>query len=73
MQRPEALAILARADSHEGDAIAVPRVHVGLDLEDEAGQLVLRRRDHALLGLARQRRRRMAHELVQQLLDAEIG
>ena len=28
---------------HEGDAVAVLRVHVGLDLEHEAGDLVARR------------------------------
>jgi hypothetical protein len=32
---------LARADAHEGDAVAVVGVHVGLDLEDEAGHLRL--------------------------------
>ena len=31
----------ARADAHEGDAVAMVRVHVGLDLEDEAGHAVL--------------------------------
>jgi hypothetical protein len=30
---------LARADAHEGDAVAVVGVHVRLDLEDEAGHL----------------------------------
>ena len=34
---------LARADAHEGDAVAVVGVHVRLDLEDEAGHLRLRR------------------------------
>ena len=29
----------ARADAHERDAVAVRRVHVRLDLEDEAGEL----------------------------------
>jgi hypothetical protein len=32
---------LARADAHEGDAVAVVGVHVRLDLEDEAGHLRL--------------------------------
>ena len=34
----------ARADAHEGDAVAVVRVHVRLDLEDEAGHRRLVRR-----------------------------
>ena len=29
---------LARADAHEGDAIAMARIHVRLNLEDEAGE-----------------------------------
>jgi hypothetical protein len=31
----------ARADAHESDAVAVLRIHVGLDLEHEAGELLL--------------------------------
>ena len=38
---------LARADAHEGDAVAVVGVHVGLDLEDEGAHLRLGRLDHA--------------------------
>ena len=34
-----------RADAQEGDAVAVARVHVRLDLEDEAGELGVVRRD----------------------------
>ena len=49
------------------------RVHVRLDLEDETGELVFSRLHHALLGCARQRRRCVLHEVVQQLLDAEIA
>ena len=30
--------VASRADAKERDAVAVPRVHVGLDLEDEAGE-----------------------------------
>ena len=48
-------------------------IHVRLDLENEAGQRLLHRGNHPLIGLARQRRRREAHELVQQFLDPEIG
>ena len=42
---------LARADAHEGDAVAVVRVHVRLDLEDEAGHRRLAGLDRALVGL----------------------
>ena len=62
----------ARAHPHEGHAVAVLRVHVGLDLEDEAGQLVLGRLHLATGGLARLRRRCVFDEKVQQWLHAEV-
>jgi hypothetical protein len=37
----------AGADAHEGDPVAVLRVHVRLDLEDEAGEGLVVRVDHA--------------------------
>ena len=40
----------ARAEAHEGDAVAVVRVHVGLHLEDEAGDARLVGLDGARLG-----------------------
>jgi hypothetical protein len=33
----------ARDDAHEGHAVAVARIHVGLNLEDEAGESRSRR------------------------------
>src|SRR3546814_6502751 len=60
------------AHAHERDAVAVQRVHVGLDLEHEAAELRLGRFDHARGGLARPRRRRVADEEVQQQLHAEV-
>ena len=62
----------ARADAHEGDAVAVLRIHVGLDLEHEAGELVLVRVDLARGGGARARRGRMLDEEIQQQLHAEV-
>ena len=38
---PHAALEVARAHAHEGDAVAVRRVHVGLDLEHHAGELAL--------------------------------
>lgn len=42
-----ALFVLARTDAHEGDAVAVGLVHVRLDLEDHAREVLLKRRDLA--------------------------
>ena len=58
--QPHAAAVLARAQAHEGDAVAMPRIHVRLDLEHEAGELAPRRLDLALARRARQRRRARA-------------
>ena len=40
--------VFARAQAHEGDAVAMLRIHVRLDLEDEAGELLFERLDGAL-------------------------
>ena len=64
-----------RADTHESDAVAVVLVHVGLDLEHEARE-VLARRWHQLAGKlvgVRLGARRQAKELAQERLDAEVG
>ena len=72
-----ALVELARTNAHEGDAVAVGRVHVRLDLEHEAGELVFVRLHDALLGLARHaaaariRRRRPSSSSMPKLLIAE--
>ena len=39
--QPHAALEVAAGHAHEGDAVAVRRVHVGLDLEDDAGELRL--------------------------------
>ncbi len=64
----------AGADAHEGDPIAVLRIHVRLDLEDEAGELRVGRLDLAApVDRARQRPRRHGEEVVQERFDAEVG
>ena len=64
---------LARADANEGDAVAVVGVHVGLDLEDEGGHLVLGRLDRAGVGLLGARRRSEGAERLDQVAHAEIA
>src|SRR5690606_2077586 len=64
---------LARAQAHEGDAVAVARVHVGLDLEHEAGELRFVRIHGALARRARLRAGCMFGEGAQQLLHAEVA
>ena len=59
-------------DAQEGDAVAVVRVHVRLDLEHETGERGLGRIHRARLRRPRQRRRRVRHEVVQQFLHAEV-
>ncbi|MNF59915.1 hypothetical protein D3C84_415170 [compost metagenome] len=68
-----ALLVLARADAHEGDAVAVFRVHVRLDLEHEAGELLLGGLDNAFVGGAGQRFRRPVDDAVEHLVDAEVA
>ena len=61
------------ADAQEGDAVTVRLVHVGLDLEDEGGEVVVQRIDRAALGVSsRQRGRGQLQEALQKLLHAEV-
>ena len=62
----------ARAEPHEGDAVAVLRVHVGLHLEDEAGDFLLLRADRRRLGRLRARGGRVIGERGDQLGRPEI-
>ena len=57
---------------HEGDAVAVVGVHIGLDLEDETGDLVAVRRHLLLARGLRARRRGMARDRLDQFGNAEI-
>jgi hypothetical protein len=72
VEQAHALGVAAGADAHERDPVAVARIHIGLDLEDEAGQLLLERVHGARRGRARQGRRRVLDECGEQFRDAEI-
>ena len=64
---------VSRADPHEGDPVAMPRIHVRLDLEHEAGEVGIGRIDGAPLRLARQRRRRVGQEVLEEWRHPEVG
>ena len=61
-----------RADAQERDTIAVTRVHVRLDLEDEAREIRIGRLDGADVRGARARARRQREQRVKKRLDAEV-
>jgi len=63
----------AGADTHEGHPIAMPRVHVCLNLEHEPGEALVRRADDADVARARLRLRREVDERLQEGLEAEVG
>src|SRR4249920_2202561 len=58
----------SRAHAHERDTIAMPRIHVRLDLEYEAGEPFLGRRDGAFMARTRLRRRGELDERPQERL-----
>ena len=64
--------IAAGTHAQECDAVAVVRVHVGLDLEHETGERRLGRLHAAHAGVARQRRRRPFRQCAQDLAHAEV-
>lgn len=68
-----ALAITAGADTQKRDSITVLWIHVRLDLEDEAREGVLVRRDFAIVRRAGTRCRRVFDEVLEHLVDAEIA
>ncbi|MDT4841949.1 hypothetical protein FQZ97_758270 [compost metagenome] len=63
---------VAAGHAHEGDAVAVRRVHVGLDLEHHAGEFGFFGVHHALDGGAVARGRCQVHQRVQHLAHAEV-
>ena len=63
---------LPRADPEKGDPVPVGEVHVRLDLEDEAREGRLQRRDHPGRRGPRAGRRGHLHEGLQELPDAEV-
>ena len=62
----------ARAHAQERDAIAMPLVHVRLDLEHEAAEVRRLGRNHAVIAVAALRRRRQFGQRVQERLEAEV-
>ncbi len=62
----------SRHHAHESDTVAVVGVHVGVDLEDEASELLLGRLDAAFHRVATNGRRGNLDETVQQFLHAKI-
>ena len=74
MERLHAALKLAGADAQERNAVTVVLVHVGLDLEDKAAELLAARLDQltALRVLAGQRGGGQAQELLQERLHAEV-
>src|SRR6185437_1486089 len=73
MIEPHAARVLARAQPQERDAVAMPRVHVGLDLEHEPRQRLLQRRHQPLARLARPGARCVRGEGREELLHAEVA
>jgi hypothetical protein len=63
---------ISGADADKGNAIAVLGVHIGLDLEDEAGEFGLVRLHFAADGGARQGGRRDVDDGIQQRLHTEV-
>jgi len=59
MANPHVAAKNAGANAHERQAIPVPRIHVGLNLENERGKPRIFWRDDALLTQMRRGRRGM--------------
>ena len=62
----------SRADPDERHAVAVARVHVGLDLEHERGEVLVDGTQGAVVDRPRQRRGRELAQRVQQQPDAEV-
>src|SRR5690554_1200829 len=66
------LFVLARADPQESDAVAMLGVHVGLDLEHEAGELRVGGLHAPGIGLPGLRRRRILNEAIQHFAHTEV-
>ena len=62
----------AAYNAHEGQPVAVGGVHVGLNLENKAGEVRLFRADEPHVALPGQGRRRVLQESIQERLHTEI-
>ena len=60
------------ADLYERNTAAVVRIHVRMDLEDEAGEVILFRIDHTFNSLYRTGRRSDLDKTIQQLFHTEV-
>ena len=69
---PHAARELAAGNAQKCDAVAVGRVHVGLDFKDHTREFFLLRVDHALHGCAVTGGRSQVHQRVQHLLHAKV-
>src|SRR5690606_10151758 len=63
---------MAGGQAHEGDAVAVLRIHIRLDLEHEARDLGICRRNLALGGWLRTRRGRKLRHSVEQFANPKV-
>ena len=72
MQDGDAFLEDARADTHESDTVMMLRIHICLDLENEAGERRIFRLDGAFQRLSRFRLRRKLEVFLQKWLYAEI-
>ena len=73
MEEFHALFIVAGADTHEGNAVAVLGVHVRLDLEHKTTEARLARQNFTLMGRTWQRLGRPIDYGVQYLIDTEVA
>ena len=62
----------AGADAHEGDAVAMPRIHVRLDFENETGKSGIFGRNGAVANAVRPGRGGMLEETIEHQLDTEV-
>ncbi len=67
-----ALFILTGHHAHKGHAVAVFRVHIGLNFEHEAGEFLFLRFHFTGVGFTRHRTRRPLHQTVQHVVNAEV-
>ncbi len=64
--------IFAGHHPHESHAVAVFRIHVGLNFKHEAGEFLFRGGDFTRVGVARHRRRGPLHQAIQHMVNAEV-
>ena len=68
-----AFLVFAGYHAHKGHAVAVFRVHVGLNLKHEAGEFLFCSRHFTGISVTRHRRRRPLHQAIQHMIHAEVA